>query len=288
MIEVISFIIALAGSSIAAVWDLKTTEIPDQIPHAMIVLALILAVTRSILEGSYIPMAMSLLAGGTFLALGFLLYFFGQWGGGDAKVLAAIAFLLPTTPKFFKKELLLPFPVSYFLNVLYVGAAYMIVYAFVIALTNKRVNAAFVKDVKASSNFILFSVPAIFFLFLTINWYAANMLMLEADSTYLLWNSLLPLSFFFCLWFLWKFVRAVENVGFKKRIPVPMLKVGDVLLESKQWEGITAAEVRRIKKSGKKYVWIKEGVRFGVAFPLALIFTLYFGDGILFLLRYLI
>ncbi|MCS7106355.1 MAG: hypothetical protein NZ942_03500, partial [Candidatus Aenigmarchaeota archaeon] len=56
------------------------------------------------------------------------------------------------------------------------------------------------------------------------------------------------------------------------------LKVGDVLAESKLWEGITQKDLIKIKKSGKKYVVIKEGVRFAPAFPLALLFTLYFGD----------
>ncbi len=71
----------------------------------------------------------------------------------------------------------------------------------------------------------------------------------------------------------------------KKRIPVSKLRVGDVLLSSKLWEGITEKELKRIKRSGKRYVRIKEGVRFGPAFPLALLFTIYFGDTILFLIR---
>lgn len=286
MIELISFLIALIGSSVAAAWDLKTTEIPDQIPHTMIVLALILSIVQSVLQGSYMPVVMSLLAGGSFLALGFILYFFGQWGGGDAKLLAAVAFLLPTTPKFFNQELLLPFPLTYLLNVLYVGAAYMVGYAFVVSLMNKKVTRTFFNDLKASVSLILLGAPVIFFLFLTINWYLYNALVHEVEFSYLFWSSLLPVCFFFSLWFLWKFVKVVEEVGFKKRVHVSKLKVGDVLLESKRWEGITEAELRKIRKSGKKYVTIKTGVRFGPAFPLAIIFTFYFGDGILFFLRY--
>ncbi len=87
------------------------------------------------------------------------------------------------------------------------------------------------------------------------------------------------------LYILWKFVKAVENVGFKKRIPVSKLKVGDVPDYYKIWEGITEKEVNKIKKSGKKYIWIKEGVRFAPAFPLALLFTIFFGDGIFLLMN---
>ena len=57
---------------------------------------------------------------------------------------------------------------------------------------------------------------------------------------------------------MWKFVKAVENVGFKKKIPVSKLKVGDVPDYYKIWEGITEKEIRKIKKSGKKHIWIEE------------------------------
>jgi len=252
----------------------------------MMIVGIALAALRSFLEWNYMHILASLLFGCSFLAFGFALYFFGQWGGGDAKLLAAVAFLLPTTPKFFSKELILPFPLSYLLNLLYVGAGYMILYAFVIALMNKKVITAFKKDVKASSNFLLLGVATIFFTFLFANWYFSSIVML--DATYAFWYAGLAASLFVVLWFVWKFVKTVEDVGFKKRIPVSKLKVGDVLVQSKQWEGLTAEEVRKIKKSGKKYVVIKEGVRFGLAFPLALLFTLYFGDGILFFVRYFI
>jgi hypothetical protein len=90
------------------------------------------------------------------------------------------------------------------------------------------------------------------------------------------------------LYILWKFVKAVENVGFKKKIPVSKLKVGDVPDYYKIWEGVTEKEIKKIKKSGKRYIWIKEGVRFAPAFPIALLFTLFYGDGILFLMNFLV
>ena len=73
----------------------------------------------------------------------------------------------------------------------------------------------------------------------------------------------------------------MEEIGFKKRIPISELKVGDVPVDYKVWEGITEKELKKIKRSGRKYIWIKEGVRFAPAFPLALLFTLFFGDAII-------
>ena len=79
----------------------------------------------------------------------------------------------------------------------------------------------------------------------------------------------------------------VANFGFKIRIPVSKLKVGDMLLDERKLVGIEQPQINKIRRSGKKYVWIKEGVRFAPAFPLALLFTLYVGDAIL-LIRFFV
>jgi Flp pilus assembly protein protease CpaA len=282
MFELIFLAVALLGSGLAAAWDLKTTEIPDEIPHAMIALAVILFSIQSVIEHNYWPILNSLIAGGSLLGLGFLMYYFGQWGGGDAKILAAIGFLIPT----FSSQLLFPFPLSYLINVFLVGAVYMIFYAFVIAALNKKIIFQFFKDVKASTNAVLIGSIALFIFFLGINWYLINSFQIGFDLTSAIQNSIIPLFVTLGLFLLWRFAKAVEDVGFKKKIPVSKLKVGDVLLESKVWEGITEKQLRKIKKSGKKTVVIKEGIRFAPSFPLALLFTLFFGDGLLFLIKF--
>jgi len=288
MFSEIRFLVALLGSVVGGAYDLKTTEIPDIIPHAMIILALFLAIVESLIQHSYLPIFYSLVAGLPFLAFGFLLYYFGQWGGGDAKLLAAIVFLLPTKPNFLNFNFLLPFPLTYLLNVLYVGAGYMILYALVLAFMEKKILREFFKRVEASATFFSLVALACFIAFFATNLYFTSVLDLEKDLFILLRNSVLPLVLFVSLILLWKFVRVVEDVGFKKRIPVSKLKVGDVLLESKRWDGITEAELRKIKKSGKKFVTIKTGVRFGPVFSLALLFTFFYGDVTFFLTRYLI
>ena len=66
-----------------------------------------------------------------------------------------------------------------------------------------------------------------------------------------------------------------------KKIPISRLKVGDMLLSEKKLVGITEKELKELKRHGKKYVDIKLGIPFAVAFPLALLVTLYYGDLIL-------
>jgi Flp pilus assembly protein protease CpaA len=286
MFELVFLAIAFIGSSLAAFFDLKTTEIPDKIPHTMIALALILYSIQSILSLSYWPILNSLIAGLSLLGFGFLMYFLGQWGGGDAKVLAAIGFLLPQLPQGFTK-LFFPFPLTYLINVFIVGAAYMLIYAFVLALLNKKIILKFLKDMKANAKILAIGSLFLFILFFGANLYFSKYTKLF-DFSFFLSTSLLALLIAIAIFIIWRFAKTVEEVGFKKKISISKLKVGDVLLKSRLWEGITEKELKKIKKSGKKYIQIKEGVRFAPSFVLALLFTLFYGDGILIFLKFLI
>ena len=298
MIELLAVAIAFVGSCAAAAWDLKTTEIPDEIPYAMAAVGLLLAAVLSILQWSYWPIAVSVAVGCCLLGFGFLMYYFGQWGGGDVKLLAAIGFLLPQLPAGFAPKFWfgLPFPLSYLFNVFFIGVAYMLLYAFVFALLNRKVFVHFANDVKASASVLLIGSIVLFVAFFGLNFYFLTIFpfgsgvasaMYGLDTAMLLRNSLLPLLITIGLFFVWKFAHAVEDVGFKKKIPMSMLRVGDILLESKELDGITEQQLRKLKRSGKRHVWIKEGVRFGPTFPIALLFTLYVGDALMIVFNFI-
>jgi len=284
MFEILFFIVAFIGSAAAGIYDLKTTEIPDEIPYVMIAIGIIGNIIVSYLALSYWPFVYSVIAGLGFLGFGFVMYYLGQWGGGDAKILSAIGFLIPT---YQSTKLLFPFSISFFFNVFLVGAIYMIIYAFVLSIINKNIWTAFFNDLKANARMILIYNSALIASIIILGLLFARyfeFLQLTAFTILVVTIGIASAG----LYILWKFVKAVENVGFKKRIPVSKLKVGDVPDYYKIWEGITEKDLLKIKKSGKKYIWIKEGVRFAPAFPIALIFTLLFGDGILFLMNFFV
>jgi prepilin signal peptidase PulO-like enzyme (type II secretory pathway) len=280
MLEIFLFVVALIGSIIAGFCDLKTTEIPDEIPYIMMGVGIVGHLIKSYLVWSYWPILLSMIVGLGFLCFGFFMYYTGQWGGGDAKILSAIGFLVPVMPQEFKISLMFPLPLSFFFNIFLVGAAYMIVYAIILSIINRKIWSAFFEDLKANSKMI-FLMNILLITFLSVfgvtlaKYYQADIMMFSVI--------IIAVSVGFFL--LWKFVKTVENVGFKKKIPMSELRVGDVPLDYKVWEGITEKELKKIKNSGKKYIWIKEGVRFAPTFPLALIFTILVGDGIVWFFR---
>jgi len=160
MLHLIPFAVALVGSSLAAAWDLRTTEIPDEIPYAMTAVALLFYGAQSFMAWSYWPIVHSAVAGLALFGFGFVMYYFGQWGGGDAKLLGAIGFLLPAASGL-GVNLMFPFPASYMFNVFFVGAGYMMVYAFVVAARNRKIISEFKRDVKASTSIFLVGSSAL-------------------------------------------------------------------------------------------------------------------------------
>ena len=104
--------ISLVGFGMAGYWDLRTTEFPDWLPYAMIILALGTRGLFSFLTGDYSLIINSVLYGGAFLLFGLGLYWFKQWGDGDAWLLGVMGFLWPDSGSF-SVSTLLPFPAAF-------------------------------------------------------------------------------------------------------------------------------------------------------------------------------
>lgn len=273
--------IAFVGTTIAALWDLKTTEVPDQLPYAMIAFALLFYSYQSITESNIWPVLNSLIYGLSFLAFGGLMYYLGQWGGADALILASMGFLLSAIPRF----TFLPFSISYLINLFIVGTLYMIVYAFFFALINKKIFSKFFQELKSSANILMVSVIGLFALFYVAGLTIDKILYGTVDLVKAFFTSFYPLLLVSGLYLVWKFSKSVENHGFRKKIPVNQLKVGDMLAFERKLKGITEEELKKIKKSKKKYIEIKEGVRFAPAFVLALVTTVFYGDLIFLIIK---
>lgn len=94
MLELIGLIVALLGVAYSSYTDIKTGEVSDRLSHSMIGIgAIIVAFTYPLSTAVWI-LAMA----GVVFGLGFLMYIFGQMGGGDVKLFAALTLLVPYYP----------------------------------------------------------------------------------------------------------------------------------------------------------------------------------------------
>ncbi len=256
MFEIVALTIALAGSLVAAIWDLLTTEVPDELLAIMVSFGISIWFFFGVVTGDFTPLYFSIVIGTSLLAFGLLLYKKGSWGGADAWLLAAIAYLIPI----YNGVLFMP---SFIFNLLVAGSAYMIVYSLVLGLKYPWVFSHLVKDVKTNWRFSVLpsSIAVAVSAFLS--------LVYQGDILYL--SALLILLIFF-----WRYATVIEKKVFRRRIKTSALKPGDVV-EDMIWRGIEEKEIKSLRKR-KKYVVIKEGVRFIPAFAIALVLTLLFGN----------
>ena len=269
MFEVVAISIAFLGSVVAGFWDLFTTEVPDEVPVLMLSFGIFNWFIYALSFGDLNPLFLSLSIGTFLLAFGLILYRAGHWGGADAWLLAAIGYTIPL----YGGRI---FMIDFIFNFLIVGSIYMVIYALILGVINKGVFSYFIDDVKSKwkivTGSILVSGILISLLYLSFPRFGSSSLI----TVFVL---LVLLVFF------WRYARVIENRVFRKRIRTSQLRVGDVT-EDMLWRGITADEINKIKKS-KRFVVIKEGVRFVPVFPIALVVTLLFGN-LMFLIPILI
>lgn len=277
---------ALGGSAVAAAYDLKTTEVPDWVFYTMLVVGIPAFIIKSFLTWDWSLFGFASLTGLSLLGIGYLMYRTGMWGGADMVLLSLIGFLMVPVIGLFPGESYLPFGVSFFFNLFVIGAAYMIVYAIVFSLKNAPVRQNFKSGLVSSSKLIAAISVSCFAAFSAILFYLAGSYGAAVTAIEFSQFVLVPVATVILFFLVYRFAKSVENVGFKRQIPVSKLRVGDMLLSERKLIGISQSQILKIKRSGKKTVWIKDGVRFIPAFPMALIFTMFVGDA-LFLIRLL-
>ena len=255
--------LALVGTVAAAVWDLFTTEVPDEIPVLMIISGVLFWYLTSLGSDLY-PLFVSLIVGTLVFAIGVLMYKKGQWGGADAFILAAIAYMIPLRNGSV-------FMIDYIINFFIVSAVYMVIYSVVLGLRHPRAMSLFGERLQKTWKLAV-GVPLVL--------YVATMILfaglLSPMKISLLYAAIILLILF------WLYGKIIEEHLFKRRISVSKLKEGDVL-EGMIWRGITKKEIAAIRKT-KKYVTIKEGVRFVPVFAINLVVTLVFGNLLFFII----
>jgi hypothetical protein len=257
MIELV--ILAFIGAALGGLWDLKTTEVPDEVPALMITFGLFVLLLRAIFLGEITELFASLAVGTALLAFGLALYKKGQWGGADAWMLAAIGYLIP----FYGGRL---FMVDYLPNFLIVSAAYMFVYTLALGFLNPSLFRRFPAELGVQKKLVI-GILAAFLVPIGLLSFALQFSLVPLASTFAL---VVFLAFFLV------YAKVIEKYAFKKKIPVSKLRVGDVL-EEMLWRGITAEELMAARKK-YKFVTIKEGVRFVPVFAITIVVTILFGN----------
>lgn len=121
--ELLILIICLSMLIIATFTDLKSLEVPDWLSYAGILIGIGVHIYYSLSQSAWWPFFSSLFGFGIAFSLGCFMYYTGQWGGGDAKLLMALGALIGFEPDKFS------FGASFMINLVFCGAAWGLVYS---------------------------------------------------------------------------------------------------------------------------------------------------------------
>lgn len=274
MIELVLVLISLIWLTYSSYEDLRIHEVPDWISYSLIIMALAFYSIKSVVLKDFTFILQSLFGLLLFYLLGCLMYYTRQWGGGDVKILTSLGALFPVYPKelinYFNPNLDAPFIIIMLLNIIIFGALYSLFYSLYLIIKNK---------VK-----IKFKVNK-FYLSLSIMMTLIGIFLQDFILKILLMFLALIILIFPHVKIL---VHLIDQKIMIKRIQINKLTEGDWVIEdiyskgkliyNKKNLGISAHEIKLLKKLNIKQVLIREGLPFIPSFLIAFIASLIFGN----------
>ena len=214
--QTILYSIAFLGLLIGSYSDIKTREVPDWLSYSLIFSGLGLRLMFSLMDFNWTIFLQGLSGFAIFVAIGYLMYYAGQWGGGDSKLLMGLGALIGLN---FSASTIPPLAV-FFINLLIVGALYGTLWIIILAVKN---SGRFSNEVKAllrnRSKLKAYVLAASLLLFVVV-------LLIQQEiffKTSFLVLAIMPAASFY----LWVSVKAVENIAFYKRVNPMQLTEGD-------------------------------------------------------------
>ncbi len=279
-------IICLIALIVGMITYFKTREVPDWLNFSLIFSGIGINLIATIMYSnwSFIINSLAGLAFGVVIAL--IMFYGGQWGGGDSKMIMGLGALLGLNiSKFQLLPIFNSFFVSFFVNMLLIGSIYGLIWISVLAVKNRK---KIVKKFKELRHERIFVRIRWVFLFLLLTIIVIMFLDLGLMKFYLI--GFILAAFFIA--YLWNFVKAVEEISMIKKVNVEELTEGDwivkdIIVNKKRIcgpkdLGISRKQIKallKLKQNGKiKKITIKEGIPFIPSFLLAFIVTIILGN----------
>jgi len=280
--SVITYSLSFIALFIGSITDLKTREVPDWVNYGLIFSGLGLNLLFSIIYSNSSFIINSILGLAIFFGIAYIMFYMGQWGGGDSKILMGLGAMIGIDVGFKTPQFLLGF----FINALFAGAVYGLLWSIYLAVKNrKKFSREFTKilsdkNVVKAKKFML----AILVLLLA-GFFFAKMYYMKI---FVMSLALILLTTFY----LWIFVKAIEKSAMYKLMEPSKLTEGDWIVNdvfvNKKYIcgpkdlGIDKKQIKLLvefyKKRKIKKILVKEGIPFVPSFLIAFIVTFIFGN----------
>ncbi|MCK5477243.1 MAG: prepilin peptidase [Candidatus Aenigmarchaeota archaeon] len=269
--------LGLFGSAVGGYYDLKTSEIPDEVPLSISIIGLLLYFIDFLFYGNAFPFISIMTICGFFLITGYILFWLSQWGEADVLILGALGVLLPYLFSVQNNFADAFFFANVFLIASFaVGGIYSIVFSIAVMFRDKKV--------KDFAGYILKEKKQVRVIVLII--IAGVSLYIYARAVELYFIKILAIEFLIFVpmfYFLIKFAKFIDEFVYRKKIKTSDLVEGDVIaqeidklnIKGTRYEGIMDEDIKKIQKV-LKYVYVKDGVRYAPVFFFTILFFMLF------------
>ncbi|MGB9707914.1 MAG: prepilin peptidase [Candidatus Pacearchaeota archaeon] len=280
--DILLFIISFLALIFATITDIKRTEVPNWLSFSLLAAAFAIRTIAALLSLQFFYLYYAIIAFMLFFILSNVFLYGKFFGGGDAKLLIALAVAFATTPpfvtqaSFFTEE---PFLLGFFINTFVIGSVYSLFFIAFFAIKNYASFRIEFKKIYRKTKTIRTVLLAI----------AVIALMASFLSTWFLFIFTIALVFPY----IYIIAKATENSSMVRKVSPKVLTEGDWLVEKVHVKnrlikpsihGLSIKEIRLLQKA-RKNVTIKYGIPFVPVFLISFIATLLFGDLIMLIIR---
>jgi Flp pilus assembly protein protease CpaA len=274
MIVTVLFSVALALLLIAAYTDIRTREVPDFLNYSGIAAGIGIRLVWGTTNNDWSALGWGLLGFGVFFAFACLMFYTGQWGGGDSKLLMALGAILG-----FQFDALHP-AIAFILWSLLAGAVYGLIWSVWLAVKNW---SAFVRQYRA----VLERMRAVRWLMLGVFAFGLAFA-IAAESE---WARIAALSAAIAAPVLYATVlgvKTVEQCCMIRPIPPAKLTEGDWIAKEVRYKGkyvcgpkdlgVTKEKISELRRMKIRQVLVKEGIPFVPSFLAGFLLMLWLGS----------
>ncbi|MFO8016935.1 MAG: A24 family peptidase [Candidatus Woesearchaeota archaeon] len=279
-INTMMLLVVLAVLLAGAYTDIRTREVPDWLNYGLISIGLGVRLIYSLATFEWAYIFEGILGFVAFLVLAYVMFYAGQWGGGDAKMIMGLGavFGLRLDPS--------DFTVSFLINVFLVGAVYGLIWSAALAIRNwksfrremKRITHS--RRIMRARKILIPSAAVLLVIAFFVEDFFLKLLLFALVALYLV------------TLYLWVAIRAIERSSMYKRVEPEKLTEGDwivkdIVVDGKRITGpedlgIDMKQIKKLMKLKKQNkvnkILIKEGIPFVPSFLLAFIATYLFGN----------
>jgi Flp pilus assembly protein protease CpaA len=214
--EILIIIVAFFYLIIGSIEDIKTREIMDYSNFSLVIIGFILNLMFSLIYNNWFILLQSILGFIAFFIIAYIMFYAGQWGGGDSKMIMGLGALFGLNFE------TIPFILVFFIASLFLGSIYGLIWTlslafkywkkFIIEYKNRC------NELSNIRNYILFFLSGLILITLFF-------------SKYFLIYSLSVAFVIIIGYYMWIFVKSIENSVMYKNLRPDELTEGDWIVD---------------------------------------------------------